>query len=71
MKRTSRQNEMEENGFIRLNREQIYAVFDKGFCHIEISPGNFRRFTKDDLRFNKDEIEELVKNENNRRQKNV
>ncbi len=56
------QKQMEDAGYMRLSQEQIRNIFDKGFCYAELRPGHIVRVTTDDLRFNKEEIDELIKN---------
>lgn len=63
----SKQKEMEDAGYKKLTNSQVMAIFDQGFCYIEISPGSFIKMTKEDLHFNTEEIDELINAEKRRK----
>ncbi len=55
------QKQMEDAGYMRLSQDHIRKIFNDGFCYVEIQPGHTVRVTADDLNFNAEEVESLIK----------
>lgn len=51
---------------IKLTPKQAGEILDKGFCYIEVCPGNFKRFTKHDIHISKKDVDKLIKHHKNK-----
>jgi hypothetical protein len=48
---------------IELTVEQIKAIDEKGFCYVQTSPMCFERFTINDIRIKKEDLERIERGE--------